>query len=103
MDALRGRGHAISYDWTRVPEDSPLEAECVRELEAVRRSQALVLVPHTAGRGHWTELGMALALGKPVVALGWKEGKGMDCIFMHHPLVRHAGTLAQVLAYLEEP
>lgn len=102
MEEARARGHVITYNWTVTSDEADWVSESVLELEAVSRADALVIIPKNHGTGHYAELGMALALSKPVVSLGTSYRSDLPCIFLAHPLVRHAPTLAEALAYLEE-
>lgn len=96
-DVLVARGHAITYDWTahgsvkdegeaRIAEVAALEAAGVRAADVV-----VVLLP--GGRGTHAELGMAIALGKPIVVVGVPTGRFFEvgaptCAFYYAPTVR---------------
>lgn len=108
-------GFEITHDWTEkirqgmddvAAQQSP---EVWRELAmadmaGVLAADALVFVAPGA-RGAHTELGAALALGLPVVVYAWRPGLltdrlGRDCVFYHHPQVRHAENLTDVVLRL---
>lgn len=121
-DALRRWGHECTSTWassTREIQVSTLGAswgtsdEGVREhalgdLKDVMRSDALIMltaghvlaagVPdqrlHTGGRH--TELGMAVAAGKPCVVIGWPEN------IFHRGLCGHAGDLEDAVGQLKD-
>jgi hypothetical protein len=79
-------GHAITYDWTvhgsvqgpqRIREVAQAELAGIKAADVV-----IVLLP--GGRGTHAELGMALALGKPVIILGdLKDTGGRHCAFYY--------------------
>ena len=93
-DALAKWDVECSYDWTahgavfshgleRLREVADLEARGVRDANVV-----VVLLP--GGRGTHAELGMAIALGKPVIlhSMNPKSDFGAEettCAFYHHP------------------
>jgi hypothetical protein len=104
---LRAAGHEITYDWTvhgsvqsegpeRIRDVAVAEARGVQEADCV-----IVLLP--GGRGTHTELGMALAFGRPCIvaaehAHGFFGDDGRTCAFYHHPLVRRVeGGVADVM------
>lgn len=78
----------ISYDWTthgRVHTDEELKQYCAKEFEGVVECDLLFMV-FPARYGSHVELGIALALNKPVVIL--LEGDVEMKTFYHHKLVR---------------
>lgn len=97
MDALRERGHVITFDWTVYqplvadgwkPDGEELENIAAEEVEGVRDADALiVLLP--GGRGTHAELGVALALRKPVCIFG-EETRATP--FYLHPAVCFRGS-----------
>ena len=58
---------------------------------AARECDAIICVLETPYiyKGLWVEMGVALALDKPVYVVG---NAGDSCIFMNHPLVKKLGT-----------
>lgn len=95
-DLLEARGHSITYDWTEhgsVKHESQTRIAEVAHLEAMGVHHAdfvVVLLP--GGRGTHTELGLAIAYGKPVFvhAHDHREFFAQDdrtCAFYHHPQV----------------
>lgn len=97
QNLLRAQGHTITYDW--VQNEDPVSAvQAMNDLHGVMKADALVFVAYEdlGFRGAYVEMGMALALGKPV----YLRGHGADrCIFtklpqVHYgidPLLRDAG------------
>ena len=100
MEMLRAAGHTITYDWA---EHGPVWREGsarlrevgMAELAGVTQADAVIaLLP--GGRGTHTEIGAALASGKPVLL--WAEHGSAEhgtlqptnsttCAFYYHPLV----------------
>lgn len=97
MDAFRARAHAITFDWTVyrpmvldgwTPNAEEMENIAAEEVEGVRAAQALVvLLP--GGKGTHVELGVALALRKPVCIFGEQT---RDTPFYLHPSVIFRGS-----------
>ena len=98
-DALTGAGHTLTHDWT-TPENRRLPAckAALADKQGIQDADLLiVLLP--GGMGTHTELGIALALGKPVLvyALDPKD-LPRSMIFLYHPLVtRIRGALSSLL------
>lgn len=97
MDALRGLGQLITYDWTEMPDrvqagwrpkTEDLEAIAAQEVMAVQEADGLVvLLP--GGLGTHTELGIALGMRKPVVIFGENT---RSCPFYLHSTVVYRGS-----------
>lgn len=75
MEKLKAVGHEITHDWT-VHEDGDRKGEelleffrkCAYEdFEGVANCDMVLLLNHEHGKGMFTEMGIALALGKPVI------------------------------------
>lgn len=95
-DYLVRLGHTITYDWTV---HGSVQAEGIERIQQVALAEkqgvldadvVVVLLP--GGRGTHTELGMALASGKPVFMHGqdsasFLDDNGRTCAFYHDPLV----------------
>jgi hypothetical protein len=101
-DFLTSEGHAITYDWTahgpvwNQGEDR-IAAVAAAELQGVADADFVcVLLP--GGRGTHTEMGAALALGKPVL-LQVESEEDLEgpatCAFYHHPGVTLVGNAGQ--------
>jgi len=113
LDAIRERGHTITYDWTvgadangkfcdppeRWPEISSAEIAGVKSADTV-------VIVQPGGFGAHTEFGAALASGKDVWVVGTREemraGAAYDCIFNWHPLVARFETVENMLHHLDE-
>ena len=72
MDLLRLYGHEITFDWTESfsqPEQHPA-VYAAQDLAGVAAAEALIYL-HTeeVSAGAWCEIGFALALRKPVLAV----------------------------------
>lgn len=92
---LKAKGHEITYDWTNDDADAgPLDefmipenfeiarAIAQRDLNGVRFADLVLFIPpKDGGRGCYTEMGMALALGIPVIV----RGPYFNSIFMRLP------------------
>ena len=90
-DLLAEWGHSISYDWSGhgSVQNETIERQeeiCEAEIQGVANAEAVIVIL-PGGRGTHTELGMAIAWGKPVILYdpdGYLEGKGPRkriCIF----------------------
>jgi nucleoside 2-deoxyribosyltransferase len=86
MDALRARGHEITFDWVAEEErgvewtDEKRRAVAEMEIDGAADADALVFIA-PGGRGAHCELGAALALGVPVLLVGdWEFS-----LFYYHP------------------
>lgn len=76
---LMRAGHIVTYDWTEseIPENISL-AECKRylsgeaekDVRGVETCEALVFIDHPSCKGAYSELGMAIALKKLIIAIG---------------------------------
>jgi nucleoside 2-deoxyribosyltransferase len=70
IDGLARAGHEITRDWTREETGKDRHAEYAQaDVLGVRDCEAFILLNHPDGRGACTELGLALAFGKPVYVL----------------------------------
>jgi nucleoside 2-deoxyribosyltransferase len=96
---VREYGHEITCDWT-VEDDSLFDGEALRaywrrcaqdDVAGVRACDALILLPHARGKGLWVELGIALALNKRVIVVGFDgDDSHQPCIFCKLPQVEWA-------------
>lgn len=93
---LRLVGHEISHDWTIDIRTSKPDAllsydqrrrYAIKDMSGVRSSDMVwLLVPRAESTGAWTEFGLALAYGIPVVV----SGEHAKNIFCEIPLWRFA-------------
>lgn len=96
MQILKANNHFVMVDWT-LHEGK----ECVSYAHADRLGvfQCDVLVfcnPKLLSRGKYIELGMAIALRKPIICIG-KEPVG---IFEHLGVIKHVNTIYEALSLL---
>jgi len=87
QDVLKAVGHTITHDWTRSPRGLSKRAQALLDTRGVLDADILVIIfeKDLGYKGAYTELGVALALGKPVYILG---EYGKSNVFVHHPNVR---------------
>lgn len=90
MRLLEQRGLRIACDWTSQPATNKKDTS-VRDVAAMQQAQVLVAVMTLSAyayKGTWTEVGMALGRGIPVVLVSpFVEGEA-DCaknVYFHHP------------------
>ena len=104
-DDLRAHGHFITWDWTTEgaralgPRDAALH-----DLRGVSECDVLLIVldcPSHPYRGTLCELGMALALGKPVVVCNLAATQFGDFPFLQHPLCWHTHSWDEARASLD--
>lgn len=104
-DALLAAGHSITYDWTLHGSVQGQGEARLREVAAAERTGVLqaelVLVLLPGGRGTHAELGMANALGKPVIIFSASDAfdayGGSTCAFYWNDNVR------QIFSYQGQP
>ena len=93
--SLEDQGHFVTYDWTgeAIPKpflgdaQAPYSAAAAhRMVQAVRKSDALLLLSDNRAFGAMVEFGAALAYGIPVLIVLPHDGR--QSVFMAHPLVR---------------
>lgn len=97
--------HRITYDWTAHGSVWQAGAEKIREVAQLEKrgvaeaDYVIVLLP--GGRGTHAELGMALALGKPVLMyspdLEVFQAHPSTCAFYHDPQVRWFGGILNLV------
>lgn len=108
-EQLEQGGHRITYDWTQhgsaqAEEEARQREVAEAELDGVRRADVvIVLLP--GGRGTHTELGFALALGKPVLIHGttaeaFNGADGRICVFYRLARALVTGPLKMLGAQL---
>jgi hypothetical protein len=80
MTILEDYGHTISYDWTTLLHENNHARCAICELNGIKEADYLIAMVHRKlnYRGVLVEIGMALALDKPVYIFG--EGL-RGCIF----------------------
>lgn len=93
---LRCNGYTITCDWTGNTAEGLYtneklayeRASAIEDVEGVRNADFVILVAHPELRGALVEMGMALALGKPVLVLQVGNTEMPFNVFLRHPLVR---------------
>lgn len=101
---LTDLGHEITYDWTRT-EDPDLKRPYNEHLEKVsffaekdingaKNAEIFIIIGDASGTGMYVELGVALASGAKVYAIG--EYNDVT-IFHFHPQVTRYNTFEEVL------
>src|SRR5215471_18067866 len=92
VTALKAHGWERTFEWSsHEGEGTEDYAEiAVAELEGVRAADVLIVL-FPAGRGTHVEIGIALALGKPVI-IHASDRETLDspypCVFHYHPGVK---------------
>lgn len=112
-EKVRQKGYNITHDWTthepsiasKTKEDYAQDA--IEDVQGVVDADVCVFLftdPAYPYRGTFTELGMALALKKKIIAyypdplksdVSDKPGY-LRCCFLHHPLVKSGNTLDEI-------
>lgn len=107
MNLLRGMGHTITHDWTHEnPGDrkggdlAVFLAECAqKDMDGVETADALLVINHPAGKGMWTEMGMAIAWGIPVFFCCPERAYN---IFTELPGVEKFATIAEAVTAIDQ-
>lgn len=95
---LRAAGHAIADDWTAHYCEGDGAERAAREVEAIRAADLLVYLWEPKGESSCYETGMAMALGKPVIAVA----PGHDSFFFRLPNVRRVADDAAIVGAIAE-
>lgn len=107
MMILQGLGHEITYDWTQAPDTISRREQAKNDKLGVTRANAVVVFmndPNYAYKGSWTEVGIALATGKPIFFVTTEEFmKTCKNVFLHDPLITIRFSLAEVVMNLGIP
>lgn len=105
MTSLREAGFEVTFDWTVIPHLKPYEAReaesasaAVLELKGVEEADVLVVLEDSRGAGMYVEIGAALALRKPVIAVISGPVRSM---FLLHPLVTRLSSEQEVIKHLQ--
>jgi nucleoside 2-deoxyribosyltransferase len=104
MELVRERGHEVTFDWTTIRHLRPYEENteessvaALLEVSGVRDADILLSLVDDRGIGLFVELGVALALDKPILAV---YSGPMRSMFLAHPLVKHFTDLADAVDYI---
>lgn len=85
---LRDNGYEVNSRWLEVPEETPdgmtrdeyMKQQALNDMEDVIKADALIYVnTGTLSEGKATELGVSIAMLKPIIAIGGRGGN----IFLH--------------------
>lgn len=109
-DQLVDMGFRVTHDWMTHELPGPRTPEVLgdyasHDIQGVQDADVVVVAmddPAYAYRGTFTELGAAIALGKPILLYAcpgpavWKTN-----VFFHHPRVYKFNTWSKVIAQLE--
>ncbi len=108
MGELRARNLTISCDWT-VASTLSIEAMAARDVEAVRTSDVLVALMTVADyeyKGTFTEIGMAIGAGVPVVVVSpfmhAYEATCAENVYFHCDRLRRYLTVQAFLEALDK-
>lgn len=97
-------GHTIAEEWWYHPDAmtdrATLREEAHADLAAIQRSSALVLLHYGLSDGKATELGYAMALGKPCLVV-FLAGNRTDNVFYYSDQVVLFHSVRQAVAFLE--
>lgn len=105
MVLLQSAGHSITHDWT-VHEDGERGGEellaffrlCAQQdFDGVVNADAILVLNHELGKGMFTEMGIAQALGKPVVVVDISRSNN---IFFYLPGVKVCESVIDAISYL---
>ena len=98
-EKLKTKGHTVTLDWTRLEKLKPYEQNSERSAEvadqmvkAVQNADLFVVFLDEGGTGLYTELGVALAMGKQVFVVGDLNKP----IFLFHPLVTRVYSIQEL-------
>jgi nucleoside 2-deoxyribosyltransferase len=105
MKAFEPRGHTITHDWTNDGNNKddweiPIEKRslcAINDIGGIRRANVLVIFG-PGRRGTHTEMGIALALQKPIIMIQAQEPHG---VFYSHPSVVHVSSVDKALELVD--
>jgi len=108
MLEVEKRGLQIARDWTTGANGLTKREMSVRDVEAMCKAQVLVAVmtlQHYEYKGTWTEVGMALGRGIPVVLVSpfVKEEEAVCAknVYFHHPSFTRFKNAEELLAAID--
>lgn len=107
MESLESAGHTITHDWTGESsagkEGDELKQYLLKcatwDLEGVMSCDLLLLLNHPHGKGMFTEMGIALALRKPVIIV---KPEVANNIFFHLPECRSVATVGDAIELIQK-
>jgi nucleoside 2-deoxyribosyltransferase len=97
IEVLRNMGHQITHDWTHEipyeegdPRGPPYYRKCAEaDVAGVQTADAIIVLSHQHGKGMFVEMGIAIARGIPIVAVG----PHFNTIFYELPTVTKVQTI----------
>ena len=96
-DGLRYEGYAVVSAWVNHPKGMGMRDAAIDDVQRLVKADALVVLwPGRLGTN--AELGMAIALGIPVVMVGAVPTR--KSVYFHHPLVTIVANYAELLEKL---
>lgn len=96
---LQAAGHEVTSSWLDVPDNADPCTEAQVDVRDVRRSDILVLLNLCLSEGKATELGMAIAWGMPILAIG----EPSQNVFHHLPECVWVRTVGEAIERLKMP
>lgn len=108
QELLVNLGHYVTHDWTFEDASNKTGEERERylrlcahkDLDGVKNCDVILLINYLKCAGAFTELGIALGLGKHVVVVdGYKDDLPRN-IFFYLPQVHHVTSVEEAVAYI---
>lgn len=104
ISILESAGHSITHDWTVHDDGGRTGEELVaflkqcaqQDFDGVVNADAILVLNHELGRGMFTEMGIAQALGKPIAVCDVDRANN---IFFHMPGVRVCDSVVDAANY----
>ena len=105
MEELMNLGCWVTHNWTKIPEEQSMsEIGCRAIAEVDLRSVqvadvVIVLLP--GGNGTHTELGYALACGKPVVIYDSDHFPSPERVMYYHPKIKRVTSKKELMEMVQ--
>jgi nucleoside 2-deoxyribosyltransferase len=98
QDQLEAMGHTVTFDWVGEHNSLSTLGNLMADIKGVQDADVVIgrFVNPLAYAGSYTEMGMALAWGKPV----WIYGHFNNSVFRSHPLVKLFSNEYDLLKHL---
>lgn len=110
IEVWKQQGIRITHEWTKTEEQSSMTTAAINDIQGVRDAKFVVAIMDDrkyAYRGTFSEMGAALALGKPVLIYNpfhanndEKSIYGASNVFYWHPLCMHFTHIESVFEYI---
>lgn len=107
MELLKKDGHTITFDWT-IHDDTGMTGQtredyllmsAMHDMGGVRTADAVFLICYPGMKGAMVEVGMAIALGLPVVVV---KREIWENVFFHLPNCFHVNSIEEGIAAINE-